>query len=155
MSDSDNKLPDPELSDSMSSDELSDEDIAKSVLQAWGKPIPRQWKNEDLMFFHPIEHKPEIEALSRGLTMEETLAYYGLVMDALPEYDAVYFVSTFLRGRMKGKADAVTALFKNMHGPQGTQASLAYLNRFAELFNSEDGSNNGSAIKAIKLEIVE
>jgi len=148
----DDKL--PVSTDIDDDDVLSDEDYARTVIMDWGKPIPRQWDNERLKFFKPVEHKPEIQALARGLTIEEALNYYGLTQGVLPEYDALYFVSTYLQGRVKAKSDAVAALFENMRGVQGTQASLAYLNRFAQSFQSEVGGSDNT-IKAIKIEVVE
>lgn len=152
MSSPEDKLP---VNDLLDDDEaVSDEEFARSVLIDWGKPIPRKWENDKLKFFNAVEHKAEIQALARGLTIEEALNFYGLTMGVLPEYDAVYFVSTYLQGRVKAKSDAVAALFENMRGVQGTQASLAYLNRFAQSFQNEVGAADNS-IKAIKIEVVE
>lgn len=149
----DTKLPTPAEPE----DHIDDEEYARSILAAWGKPIPKIWDAEELKFFHPITHKPEIQALARGLTIEEALNYYGLIPGVLPEYDALYFVSTYLQGRMKAKSDAVQALFANMtagSGNGGVQASLAYLRRFASTFQGEDGGATDQ-IRAIKIEVVE
>lgn len=152
MTNQDDKLP---VSDIIDDDnEVTDEEYARTILQEWGKPIPKKWENDKLKFFNAVEHKAEIQALARGLTIEEALNFYGLTAGVLPEYDALYFVATYLQGRVKAKSDAVAALFNNMNGAQGTQASLAYLNRFAQSFQTEVGSGNDT-IKAIKIEVVE
>jgi len=148
------KLPDPSDSDY---DEFDDEAYARQVIEAWGKPIPADWDDRQLKYFKAVTHRPEIQALARGLTIEEALNYYGLLPSVLPEYDALYFVTTFLRGRMKAKSDAVSALFQNMsagNGTQGVQASLAYLTRFARTFQGE-AAEGTSGVKAIKIEVID
>lgn len=147
------KLPDP----SEPKEHIDDEEYARSVLTAWGKPVPTKWDQERLQFFNAVTHKPEIQALARGLTIEEALNYYGLLPSVLPDYDALYFVTTYLQGRMKAKSDAVQALFENMRAPNGNsglQASLSYLRRFATSFQGEDGGA-ADQIRAIKIEVVE
>lgn len=144
----DEKLPSP-----IESEDFDDEAYARAVIEKWGKPIPKQWDNDKLKFFRAVDHQPEIKALARGLTIEEALNYYGLLPSVLPDYDALFFVTTFLQGRMKAKSDAVAALFTQMKGDKGTQASLAYLNRFATLFQGENAVDDG--IRAIKIEVVE
>lgn len=138
----------------------SDEEYAKAVLAAWGEPIPNVWEQEKLKYFRAVEHAGEIQALARGLSLEEITNYYGLVPSILPEYDALYLVANFLKGRIKAKADAVTNLFNNML-PSATgannaslQASLTYLQTFSSSFKSlgEVGKN---IPKAIKIELVD
>lgn len=152
---SENKL--PVAPDSAQEDHYDDEEYARNVIEKWDGPIPTTWDDNKLKYFKAVEHKPEITALARGLTIEEALNYYGLVPSVLPEYDALYFVTTFLRGRMKAKNDAVNHLFQNMSavsGNQGLQASLAYLNRFAKTFKNTEG-NADAGVKAIKIEVIE
>lgn len=146
------KLPEPD-----SSLDNDDEEYARQVLLEWGKPIPKTWDNKKLKFFDAVSHKPEIQALARGLTIEEALNFYGLIPSVLPDYDSLYFVTTFLQGRMKAKSDAVAALFSNMtagNGNQGVQASMAYLNRFASTFQGENVDST-AGVKAIKIEVIE
>lgn len=137
-------------------DMLSDEDYAREIIRQWGKPIPREWDQQSLTFFKAIEDRSLIESLAKGLTITEALNYFGLVPEILPEYDAVYFVSTFLRGRINAKRQAVDALFQNMNvgaGNSGVQASVTYLKQFADSFKDTKGID--SNVKAIKIEVVE
>lgn len=136
---------------------LHDEDYARAVILAWGKPIPTNWDKDKLKFFDAVKHSPEIKALARGLSIEEALNFYGLIPDILNEYEALFFVTTYLKGRMKAKNDAVAALFSSMRdnvGNAGMQASLAYLRRFAANFQGNEDADS-SNIKGIKIEVVE
>lgn len=137
---------------------VDDEDYARRVILAWNKPIPREWDNDKMKFFSPVEHRAEIKALARGLTIEEALNFYGLVPGVLSDYEALYFVTTFLQGRMKAKSEAVNHLFDNMRASVGSssasvQAAAMYLKNFAQSFQEMD--NTGTGIKAIEIKVVE
>jgi hypothetical protein len=134
----------------------AEEDLIRAKLLRRGPP-PKSWDQTQMQFFNAAEHKAEIMALAQGLTMEEVLNFYGITSGILPDYDEFFFEVTYIRGRMKAKQEAVQSLFDNMKvakGGIGTQASLAYLTRFADSFKGEVNGSDGTP-RAIKIEVVE
>jgi len=143
--------------DDFDADELNEEELIREKIIQRGAP-PVNWDQQQLQFFNAMEHTAEIMALAQGLSMEEVLNFYGITIGLLPDYDEFFFEITYIRGRMKAKQEAVQSLFDNMKiakGGIGTQASLAYLTRFADSFKGEVNGANSGTPKAIKIELVE
>lgn len=143
------------VTDATDADDFSEEEKIRAQILARGAP-PRHWDAGQLQFF-TLEHIPEIKALAQGLSKEETLNFYGLSKGLLPEYDEFFFDIQYIRGRIDAKQRAVQNLFENMRatrGNGGVQATLAYLNRFADSFKGHGDELTGMP-KAIRIEMVE
>lgn len=82
----------------------------------------------------------EIEDFAPGLTEQEVLDYYALDLrevQSLESEDYKYFTIAYKRGVSKAKHKAVDSLLKSMDVKGGSQASLAFLRTFAELWPSD------------------
>lgn len=112
------------------------------------KRPPEQWSDNDVEFFSTSDIM-DIRDLSRGLSKDEVLAYYGLQYDDLGRKDQFFFDIEYNRGQVLAKKTAVDRLFTSMTDRNGHQASLAFLKRFAEKWpdSEEVASEGGKTIK--------
>ena len=86
----------------------------------------------------------EVETLSGSLDSSEVLDYYGLLLsdlDSSPS-DLLWFNRASKRGRTKAKLVASDRLFAQMTSRNGTNAALAYLQRFAKNFEGSLTDDN-------------
>ena len=88
----------------------------------------------------------EVELMAKGMSEEEVLAYYTLGTEDLPakSSDWIWFHKAFKRGRSHAKHKAVNDLFQAMQGRQAKEASIAYLQRFGQLWpeaSEQDGND--------------
>jgi predicted transcriptional regulator len=103
------------------------------------------YKTKDKAKLHTLA---EVTHMSRGLTIEEVLAQFGMDEEtflALEDEDFKRdFRIAFIKGRSLGKREAVDKLFNQMGNSKGGhQSILAYLSRFGEKWSDEEDSPTG------------
>ncbi|MDX1698981.1 MAG: hypothetical protein R3250_00115 [Melioribacteraceae bacterium] len=83
----------------------------------------------------------EIQNLAIALSRKETLDYYNLEEDELPEYDHFFFDANYKRGLALAKQNATSKLFENMGG--NYNAAMEYMKRFgSDKWQVDTGSGN-------------
>lgn len=96
-----------------------------------GKMPPKIWdKGRFEVWDKPDFQKLEIQNMAPGLSRAETLLYYNLEEDDLPDYDLWFFDVHYNRGRLLAKQNATAKLMDCMDG--NAQAILAYMSRFGK-----------------------
>jgi len=93
----------------------------------------------------------EVVHLSRGLTVEEVLASFGMDLEDLAEQDETFkrdFKIAFMKGRASGKREAIDKLFNQMTNAKGgDKACLEYLSRFGDKWSDEAEGITGFSMK--------
>lgn len=90
---------------------------------------PEDWNDVELDI---LDHSLAIDIGNKaaGLDEQEVCDHWGLDHSELEGNDLWFFNYHYKKGRAEAKADAVNALFRQMKGRNGKDASLAYLLRF-------------------------
>lgn len=108
----------------------------------------------DLEVFSEVEHAAEIRGMAHGMTLREICDFYGITLEGLPSSDKFFLCTMFIKGRVTGTLKATEALFGQMHGREGVKASVSYLSRFADNWQSEVGSDLNLP-KAIQIKVID